>query len=291
MNPDGDQILKIYRRTAARPSTEQIWHKVGNSPLRPTTHTAPIMGKRSRDASFSPSAEDSSSSPPHTTTTATSPDADVDELPPSKLMSKPAPPPPSPAILCSLPPHHSSPLSFPTHSAFTIHYAQSHTNRCSSCQANLPSPHLLTLHIDENHNPLRLLRQERGEKTYACFLEDCEKMCVSPQKRRLHLIDKHAFPREYNFRVVDRGVDRMGSMLKEGRRRRISTGGDLELSLGHRRRASSLAQAVRGEGEPPADVQGKERAVAEAEIDDLDRSMSALQFVPASVTRRQGMKT
>lgn len=189
---------------------------------------------------------------------------------------------------CSLSPHR-EPLHFDTLEAFDIHYAQTHTNRCSSCQANLPSPHLLTLHIDENHNPIRQVSQERGEKTLACFLPECSKKCATPQKRRLHLIDKHAFPKDYNFRIVDRGIDKATSMLKEGRRRRIPTSMDPTQSLGHRRRASSLQQK-------PSEVNGAVSLVSQgvtagkAEIDELERSMSALRFVPASVTRRRSKK-
>jgi uncharacterized protein YlaI len=243
--------------------------------------------KRSRDASFSPTAEDPSSP---ATTVATSPDAD--DGPPSKLPIKDDVANVAAVMKCSLPPHREL-VQFDTLEAFDVHYAQIHTNRCSECGRNLPSAHLLSLHIDENHNPLRQALQERGEKTYACFLPDCEKRCSTPQKRRLHLIDKHGFPKDYNFRIVDRGIDKATSMLKEGRRKRISTSTDTTQSLGHRRRASSLAgaqqQSSKPSGIPPDSSQ--ETKTGGADIDELDRSMSALRFVPASVTRRQGHKS
>jgi hypothetical protein len=82
-------------------------------------------------------------------------------------------------------------------------------------------------------------------------------------------------------------------MLKEGRRKRISTSTDTTQSLGHRRRASSLAgaqqQSSKPSGIPPDSSQ--ETKTGGADIDELDRSMSALRFVPASVTRRQGHKS
>jgi hypothetical protein len=58
---------------------------------------------------------------------------------------------------------------------------------------------------------------------YACLLPDCDRLCSTPQKRRLHCIDKHQFPREYDFIVVKDGIDRRSSMLIPPHRRRSST--------------------------------------------------------------------
>lgn len=82
-------------------------------------------------------------------------------------------------------------------------------------------------------------------------------------------------------------------MLKEGQRRRISTSTDTTQSVGHRRRTSSLAGAIQqtsGVNGVPSDTLPEHKTL-QADIDDLDRSMSALRFVPASVTRRQGKKS
>lgn len=194
---------------------------------------------------------------------------------------------------CSLPPHR-QPVEFVTLDAFDVHYAKEHTNRCAECRRNFPSSHFLALHLEEHHNPLREALQERGERTYACFLPECERKCSTPQKRRLHLIDKHSFPRAYNFRIVEHGIDKSTTMLKEGHRRRISTAADTSHSIGHRRRTSSLAGAV---SQPPK-VNGTPNEASQShnttdrtELQDLENSMSALRFVPASVTRRQGKTT
>ena len=256
-----------------------------------TAYNQSFMGKRSRDASFSPGAEaEGSLSPSPATTVATPPE--VGEGPPSKLVINNCVAASAAVMKCSLPPHR-EPLQFDTLEAFDVHYAQIHTNRCSECSRNFPTAHFLTLHIDENHNPLRQALQERGEKTYACFLPDCDRKCATPQKRRLHLIDKHDFPKAYNFRIIDQGIDKATSLLKEGQRRRISTSTDTTQSIGHRRRTSSLAgaqqQPAKTEGLPP-NISPEEKTT-EVDIDDLDRSMSALRFVPASVTRRQGKKS
>ena len=254
------------------------------------------MGKRSRDASFSPAAAaeieaEASHSPASLAATVATP-PDVDDGPPSKLVINNCVSSSAAVMKCTLPPHR-EPLQFDTLEAFDVHYAQTHTNRCSECQQNFPTAHFLTLHIDENHNPLRQAWQERGEKTYACFLPDCDRKCATPQKRRLHLIDKHDFPRTYNFRIIDQGIDKATSMLKEGQRRRISTSTDTTQSIGHRRRTSSLAGAQQQpvKTERLSSNTSPSEDPAEVDIDELGRSMSALRFVPASVTRRQGKKS
>ena len=194
------------------------------------------MSKRSREASFSPSAGLTSSE-----VSVSDSGFDSDEAGhPGKISVLPrALAREGHAMQCSLPPHRL--LSFPTIEAFELHYAKDHCNRCTSCGNNLPSPHFLALHIDENHNPLREELEAKGEKTYGCFVEDCDKKCSTPQKRRLHLIDKHAFPKIYKFRVVDKGIDHASSMLQESKshRRRVSTTNAPADTAIRRRRASS----------------------------------------------------
>lgn len=101
---------------------------------------------------------------------------------------------PVPVMYCDLPPHKET-LSFMTYEDYEVHYSKSHTNRCSACGKNFPTSHFLNLHMEENHNPMREALAARGEKTYGCFVEDCERKCSTPQKRRMHLIDKHMFPK------------------------------------------------------------------------------------------------
>lgn len=201
---------------------------------------------------------------------------------------------------CSLPPHR-QPLDFANIEAFEVHYSKEHCNRCSSCGKNFPSPHFLALHIDENHNAMRAELQAKGEKTYGCFVEGCDRKCSTPEKRRLHLIDKHTFPRFYNFRVVDQGIDAAQSMLREPKshRRRVSTTTSPADAAMRRRRASS--QLVNGENHETiastahaTDARSTTHrgisSVQRNEIDKLEQSMSALQFVPPSVMRQQANK-
>jgi hypothetical protein len=219
---------------------------------------------------------------------------------------------------CSLAPHRET-LQFDSQQEYEVHYAKEHTNRCSECTKNFPTPRFLELHIEENHNALREALAARGEKTYGCFVEDCERKCSTPQKRRLHLIDKHLFPKTYNFRIVDQGIDKASSMLREGRRRRVSTTSDVHQIGRHRRHTSSQIQKLirKGDGED-SDQQDREKVAqanateeqpdkqpasneipraagtADSGADDLEavtQSLSALRFVPASVLRRQSRPT
>lgn len=207
----------------------------------------------------------------------------------------------APAVMqCSLPPHRET-LNFSSIEDFEVHYAKDHSNRCTSCSKNFPTAHFLALHIDENHNTFREALQGRGEKTYACFVEDCEKMCSTPQKRRLHLIDKHLFPKIYNFRIVDTGIDKSTSMLYETRRRRVSTAADHTGSNGTRRRhsqaqkfESSAAVLAEKEKESPDDqahILKSEQNVSDAAIKDLETSMSALRFVPPQIRQHNKQTT
>ena len=216
--------------------------------------------------------------------------------------------PPKAAMQCSLPPHR-EPLDCASIEDFETHYAKDHSNRCTSCGKNFPTVHFLALHIDENHNTFREVLQAKGEKTYACFVEDCDRKCSTPQKRRLHLIDKHLFPKIYNFRIVDTGIDKSASMLQEGRRRRVSTADDQKQVRGRQGRPSgadpyiSRADPVPVLPESNHEAQSKQgqrrqdewnlrsgKAVSDATISDLAASMSSLQFVPPSVASKQRNK-
>ncbi|KAJ5343135.1 Zinc finger C2H2 [Penicillium brevicompactum] len=182
---------------------------------------------------------------------------------------------------CSLPPHRET-LSFTSYENYEVHYLQNHVNRCSECSKNFPGSHLLNIHIEENHDPLIAARRARGEKTFGCFIEDCERKCSTPQKRRMHLIDKHMFPRNYNFFIVNDGIDKQTSMLRpmNSHRRRVSMSSALE---GRLRRRSSASQS-----NPPTAVLTEEKTSGEMDIDELEKSMSALKFVPTSVVRNRG---
>ncbi|THH07966.1 hypothetical protein EW145_g3034 [Phellinidium pouzarii] len=120
-------------------------------------------------------------------------------------------------LLCTLPPTCHPPRNAPTALAdsqeLEAHYAKFHAHVCAdkSCAAVFPNARLLELHQTECHNPLALVRKERGEKIFACHLEFCSRLFINPKKRRLHLIQVHGFPKEYFFAVTNKGV---GGLLK-----------------------------------------------------------------------------
>jgi hypothetical protein len=148
------------------------------------------MAKRSRETSFSPSADEL----PTSETNEDSSDTDPGRLSKYKLVDGSPLGTDTTVMRCSLPPHKDA-VEFQSHEDYEVHYLKEHTNRCSSCGKNFPTGHFLGLHIEENHNALRETLQAKGEKMYACFVEDCDRKCSTPQKRRLHLIDKHGFPK------------------------------------------------------------------------------------------------
>ncbi|OAP56646.1 hypothetical protein AYL99_08758 [Fonsecaea erecta] len=250
------------------------------------------MVKRSRESSILSSSSDTANSA-----------AEEPQSPrPAKLsvVATVADLPAKPVMQCTLPPHRET-LDFASIEDFEVHYAKDHSNRCTSCGKNFPTVHFLALHIDENHNTFREALQAKGEKTYACFVEDCDRKCSTPQKRRLHLIDKHLFPKIYNFRIVDTGIDKSTSMLHESRRRRVSTtAGQITSSGGHRRQQSRTDNTQNSAGVAPKRKEDQERRggpnlepnkhVSDTAITDLESSLSALRFVPPSVASRQRNK-
>ncbi|WEW56596.1 hypothetical protein PRK78_002043 [Emydomyces testavorans] len=224
----------------------------------------------------------------------------------------------SEVICCSLPPHKES-LSFSTYEDYEVHYKQFHVNRCSECGKNFPSELFLTRHIEENHDPLSEAKRERGEKTFGCFVEGCERRCSTPQKRRRHLIDKHLFPRTYNFYIINDGIDRHSSLLRPSPtyHRRVSVSRSTKYETRQQRRWSSEPmnsnlKAVPAAAEPPLaqtldvkgpkthesnhksltnlgamDLDGPQRADVQDGVADLTNSLSALKFIPTSVILRQ----
>ncbi|KAK9452608.1 hypothetical protein V1511DRAFT_490577 [Dipodascopsis uninucleata] len=120
-------------------------------------------------------------------------------------------------VECSLPPTcNNRPSHFYSTLEFEKHYASNHSLSCFACGKIFPVQRLLDLHFTEVHDPFVYLRRERGDKTFACFVEGCDKLCRTPKTRRLHLIDKHAYPKDYLFSIVTSGI-RPGqtSLLKQ----------------------------------------------------------------------------
>ncbi|KAI4766502.1 hypothetical protein E4T52_01140 [Aureobasidium sp. EXF-3400] len=175
------------------------------------------------------------------------------------------------AITCSLPPH--QPIKFDTY------------HECLECAKNFPTDHFLSLHIAETHDPLNRIKRERGEKTYHCFVEGCEKVCSTPQKRRMHLVDKHMFPRNYDFHIVNHGSDNRTSLLRPETK--------THQKQNNARRNQKIAQEdITQENTHESDVMDVEekkidnldQSTEDKSMDDIADSMAALKFVPKSIS-------
>ncbi|KAK8139244.1 hypothetical protein PG984_002624 [Apiospora sp. TS-2023a] len=221
---------------------------------------------------------------------------------------------------CLLPPHR-EPLAFRSYTDYETHYHKAHSNRCFECRKNFPSDHLLSVHIEEQHDAFAAVLREKGEHTYSCFVEGCDRKCRTPQKRRMHLIDKHMYPKNFFFGITKDGIDGRSSLLIEnGHRRRgssISQSGGQKAAAASRRHSlrSQTAEAAaaadmsttttpsaQNHHTAPTDDSVKEGSNTIASNDkvaprpekadvvmaDLESAMSALQFVPTSIRFGRG---
>ncbi|KAF9083631.1 hypothetical protein BGX23_011276 [Mortierella sp. AD031] len=96
--------------------------------------------------------------------------------------------------------------TFSSAALYEYHFDTNHRHICQTCKLSFPGEKWLVLHIREIHDVLVRIQRERGDKTYQCFVEGCERLCSTPHKRRMHLIDKHQYPKHFNFSVVVTGV-------------------------------------------------------------------------------------
>ncbi|KAI6785756.1 Zinc finger protein-like protein [Emericellopsis cladophorae] len=208
----------------------------------------------------------------------------------------------TPIMRCTLPPH-KEPMSFRSYGEYESHYNNAHTNRCLECRKNFPSEHLLTVHIEEFHDPLVVVRRDRGEHTYTCFVEGCERKCLTYQKRRMHMIDKHMFPKNYFFAVTKEGIDGRRSLLIEGGHHRRQSSNAAQSKETKRRESLQGLTENKGPADRSAEDPGcpksgtqqrslkagtESRETPDEEMDDLTGAMSSLQFVPSSIRFGRG---
>lgn len=113
----------------------------------------------------------------------------------------------------------------------------------------------------------------------------------------MHLIDKHMFPKDYDFYVVNDGIDRRSSMLRSGKHRRHSSAAQhmTEIDDRNRRRSSAMGTSIEQRGgdekeeSPATSPAGSPASPKEdTDIDGLSGAMSALKFVPPSVRFGRG---
>lgn len=121
-------------------------------------------------------------------------------------------------ISCTFPPCHNNSPRFRDYFLYEAHIIQCHSFACSQCHKKFPSDSLLDIHIDENHNPFFQLEKERGGKVYKCLQYSnikggCTKKCIDKKKRRLHMIDKHGYPKDFNFGIIQSGISEKSVFL------------------------------------------------------------------------------
>ena len=129
-------------------------------------------------------------------------------------------------------------------------------------------------------------------------MEDCDRICSTPQKRRMHMIDKHMFPKDFDFYIVNDGIDRRSSMLRSGRhRRKSSVAQQIAANEEKARRRKNTLKEPGGQGQ---DVNSQDKEFhgeslegepdgysgisnSYSDIDSLTGAMSSLNFIPPCV--------
>ena len=125
-------------------------------------------------------------------------------------------------------------------------------------------------------------------------MEGCDRKCSTPQKRRLHLIDKHMYPKNFFFAVTREGIDgRRSLLLESGHRRRRSSVATTSSSAKPESGNQALADPENAEAstdipQATTDSPTSPNQKPDVAMDDLASSMSALQFVPPSIRFGRG---
>ncbi|XP_049699166.2 protein lethal(2)k10201 isoform X1 [Helicoverpa armigera] len=81
---------------------------------------------------------------------------------------------------------------------FENHYNSSHRYSCAQCKKVLPSPHLLDLHIQENHDSFFAVLAEK-RPSYSCYIEECKHKFMNANDRLQHCVEEHNLPKEFRF--------------------------------------------------------------------------------------------
>ena len=84
------------------------------------------------------------------------------------------------SILCNYHPCFNQ--AFEDYQQYHLHVVSIHEHTCESCLKVFPNKSFLSLHIDENHNPLLQIKQERGDKIFKCYTESCKAVFQTPKK-------------------------------------------------------------------------------------------------------------
>lgn len=126
---------------------------------------------------------------------------------------------------------------------------------------------------------------------------------MTHQKRRMHLIDKHMYPKNFFFAVTRDGIDGRRSLLNDGSHHRRRSSTNSQVTKGSRRRASLLeAEGAKSQQEPKSQQTPKSPKAQkeeekkkpdsekspDTEMADLAGAMSSLSFVPPSIRFGRG---
>mmetsp|Transcript_19494 Transcript_19494/g.25345 ORF Transcript_19494/g.25345 Transcript_19494/m.25345 type:complete len:261 (-) Transcript_19494:101-883(-) len=87
---------------------------------------------------------------------------------------------------------------FTSRKLLSQHFVHSHLFSCRHCSAVLPTHHLLELHAVEFHDSYFQVASKQ-RKMYECLVNGCKKSFWDSQRRMLHLVSKHAYPKTYSF--------------------------------------------------------------------------------------------
>ncbi|XP_010905507.1 uncharacterized protein [Elaeis guineensis] len=82
---------------------------------------------------------------------------------------------------------------------FEDHYHARHTASCSVCSRVYPTSRLLSIHVSEAHDSFFQAKVARGFPMYECLVEGCGVKLKCYKSRQQHLVDKHKFPRSFEF--------------------------------------------------------------------------------------------
>ncbi|XP_047537977.1 protein lethal(2)k10201 isoform X2 [Vanessa atalanta] len=78
------------------------------------------------------------------------------------------------------------------------HYNSSHRYSCMQCKKVLPSPHLLDLHIQEQHDSFFAVMAVK-KPSYSCYIEECKEKFMNAEDRLNHCIKTHKLPKDFRF--------------------------------------------------------------------------------------------
>lgn len=116
-------------------------------------------------------------------------------------------------------------MTFATAAEYQSHYSARHMHSCSICKKNLPSSHILELHVLELHDTLFALMAEKNPMVsfnrtalvsilnlhlispdfvvlvpqYQCFLESCQHKFSTPEDRKEHCLGEHKFSKKFHY--------------------------------------------------------------------------------------------